>query len=347
MILFENVTAEYDKFDLNGVVKLVTSFVSEDLSNWYIRRNRNRFWSSQLDNSKKAVYITTYEVLVGLCQMCAPVIPFITEEIYTKLTKEESVHLSDFPKYDEKLINEKIENRMDLVRDLISIGRNAREEAKIKVRQPLSEVLIDGKNETLISDLVSLIEEELNVKKVVFANDVNDYMNFMVKPNFKVAGPIFGQKIKMYSDSLMNLKPEEITKLKNGENIVIKVDNEEFDISKDMVDIRISAKEGFDVAMENNNFIILNTNLTDELILEGVARELISKVQNLRKNSGFEITDRIIINYNGDELFEEMLSKHLDYIKKETLANDIIYKENIDESYDLNGHEVYIEVKKD
>ena len=344
--LLKYVTKSYDEYDLNKVVRAVTEFVSEDLSNWYIRRNRKRFWASELDNSKKSVYVTTYEVLEGLCRMIAPVVPFVTDEIYTKLTGEKSVHLAEYPKYNQKLIDEHVEKRMDLVRDLISIGRNAREAAKIKVRQPLNEVLIDGKNKDIISDLVALIEEELNVKKVVFADDVNDYMNFMVKPNFKVAGPIFGQSIKKYADSLLNLNVEEITKLKNGENITLDVDGVEYEISPDMVDIRISAKEGFDVAMENNNFIILNTELTKELIEEGIAREFISKIQNMRKVKEYNIVDRITIYYNGDEDVKETVNNQKEFIMAETLATDIVLKDSLEEKFDLNGHETYLDTEK-
>ena len=344
--LLKYVTKSYDEYDLNKVVRAVTEFVSEDLSNWYIRRNRKRFWASELDNSKKSVYVTTYEVLEGLCRMIAPVVPFVTDEIYTKLTGEKSVHLAKYPKYNQKLIDEHVEKRMDLVRDLISIGRNAREAAKIKVRQPLNEVLIDGKNKDIISDLVALIEEELNVKKVVFADDVNDYMNFMVKPNFKVAGPIFGQSIKKYADSLLNLNVEEITKLKNGENITLDVDGVEYEISPDMVDIRISAKEGFDVAMENNNFIILNTELTKELIEEGIAREFISKIQNMRKVKEYNIVDRITIYYNGDEDVKETVNNQKEFIMAETLATDIVLKDSLEEKFDLNGHETYLDTEK-
>ena len=344
--LLKYVTKSYDEYDLNKVVRAVTEFVSEDLSNWYIRRNRKRFWASELDNSKKSVYVTTYEVLEGLCRMIAPVVPFVTDEIYTKLTGEKSVHLAKYPKYNQKLIDEHVEKRMDLVRDLISIGRNAREAAKIKVRQPLNEVLIDGKNKDIISDLVALIEEELNVKKVVFADDVNDYMNFMVKPNFKVAGPIFGQSIKKYADSLLNLNVEEITKLKNGENITLDVDGVEYEISPDMVDIRISAKEGFDVAMENNNFIILNTELTKELIEEGIAREFISKIQNMRKVKEYNIVDRITIYYNGDEDVKETVKNQKEFIMAETLATDIVLKDSLEEKFDLNGHETYLDTEK-
>ncbi|MDE6292938.1 MAG: isoleucine--tRNA ligase, partial [Bacilli bacterium] len=194
--LLKNVTESYEKYDLNEVVKAITSFVSDDLSNWYIRRNRNRFWSSELDDSKKSVYMTTYEVLVGLCKMCAPIIPYTTEEIYKNLTLEESVHLADFPKYDESLFNDEIEVKMDLVRDLISTGRYVREETKIKVRQPIAECLIDGKYEAILGDLVSLINEELNVKKVTYVDDLSKYMDFTIKPNFKVCGAKIGSKMK-------------------------------------------------------------------------------------------------------------------------------------------------------
>ena len=178
--LVKSVTESYDKYDLNEAVKNITSFVSEDLSNWYIRRNRNRFWSSELDNSKKSVYITTYEVLCGLCKLCAPIIPYTTEEIYKDLTLEESVHLCDFPVYNENHVNEEIEVKMDLVRDLISTGRFVREENKVKVRQPLGECLIDGKYESILGNLVNLIIEELNVKKVTFVDDLSKYMNFTI-----------------------------------------------------------------------------------------------------------------------------------------------------------------------
>ena len=203
--LLKNVTDSYEEYDLNKVVRYLTNFVSDDLSNWYIRRNRNRFWGNKLDNSKMSVYQTTYQVLVGLSQIIAPVVPFLSEEIYQNLTNLESVHLSDFPKYDKNLINQKIEQKMDLVRDLISLGRNAREEAKIKVRQPISEIILDGKNENIIGDLTLLIKEELNVKELIFEKDLSKYMNYIIKPNFKECGKVMGPMMKEYSKFLSNL----------------------------------------------------------------------------------------------------------------------------------------------
>ena len=344
--LVKVVTDAFDKFDLNIVVKEVTNFVSEDLSNWYIRRNRDRFWSSDLDNSKKSVYITTYEVLTGLCKLCAPVIPFTTEEIYKDLTKEESVHLADFPVCDESLIDEKLEEKMDLVRDLISLGRNVREENKVKVRQPISEVVLDGKTKKVLNDLVDLIKEELNVKEVVFEDDLSKYMNYFVKPNFKEVGKVFGSNIKEFANKLESLSTEDILKLENNETVSMDIAGTTYDVTKDMVDIRISSKEGFNVGSENNNFVILNTTLTEDLILEGLARECVSKVQQLRKSSDFNIVDRINLYYSGDEDFDKAIEKFEKYIKDETLSLSITKDDNLTESFDLNGHDVKLKVEK-
>ena len=344
--LVRDVTSYYDEYDLTKVVRSITNFVNEDLSNWYIRRNRRRFWGNELNDDKKAVYKTTYEVLLGLTKLIAPVVPFVSEEIYKNLTGNESVHLEDFPVYDETYIDDEIEKRMDLVRDLISLGRNAREEAKIKVRQPISKVLLDGKVKDVIGDLTSLIEEELNVKEVVYKNNLSDFMNFTVLPNYKVAGPIFGPDIKLYAEALKHLSVEEIVTLQNGENIDVLVQDVPYNISSDMVVIRIQAKEGFNAQMENNNFIILDTELNQSLINEGIARELISKVQNLRKQKDFEVADRIYIYYDGDQEFEEALKEFEDFVKNETLAVELQKKDNLKESFDLNGHDVKLDVEK-
>jgi len=335
----------YLEYDLNKVVKSVTEFVSEDLSNWYIRRNRKRFWASCLDDNKKAVYKTTYDVLEGLCRLIAPVVPFVSDEIYTALTNEESVHLAYYPEYDESMINEKIEERMDLVRDIISLGRNVREEVQIKVRQPLSEVILDGKKENVISDLSDLIKEELNIKEVIFENDLSKYMNYEVKPNFKVCGPLFGKNIKLLSQELSKLDNESINKLNNSEEITVKLEENEYKLNQEMVDIRINAKEGFNVASDSKNFIILNTSLNDELINEGIARELISKVQNLRKTKDFNIVDRIKVYYSSNEL-NEKLQNFVEMVKSETLAIELINQDNDGEVYNLNGIESKLDVER-
>ena len=337
--LVKNVTDAYEEFDLNKVVKYLINFLNDDLSNWYIRSNRRRFWASELDNSKKAVYKTTYDVLVGFLKLCAPITPFITDDIYTKLTNEESIHLSDFPVFDKAMVNEKIEKRMDLVKDLISLGRNAREEAKIKVRQPISKVILDGKNKKTISDLTDLIKEELNVKDVLFEEDLTKFMTLEIKPN-----KLFGKEINNYASTLLKLSQEDINALENNMSVNIEFNGSNLEIKPDMVEIRVNSKEGYDAAYLNDNFIIIDTTLTEDLILEGIARELVSKVQNMRKEKDFDITDRIKLYYSGD--IKKAISKFDEYIKKETLSLEIIEDNNIESSFDLNGIEVKLDVER-
>ena len=345
--LVKYVVHSFEEFDLNKVVRAITNFVSEDLSNWYIRRNRKRFWKSELDDSKKSVYKTTYEVLEGLSKLIAPITPFISEEIYRNLTGEESVHLSDYPKCQETLLNSELEEKMDLVRDLISIGRNIREEVKIKVREPLKEVLLDQKLEVKIIDLVPLIEEELNVKKVVFLDEFSEFMNFIIKPNFKEVGKVLGSKMKEFQSILENLKEEEKKLLQQGRKIEILLNDEKFIVTKEMVEIRICAKEGFNVGMEKNQFLILNTERTEDLILEGLARELVSKVQNLRKEKNLEVSDRIHITYIGNEKIDQAINIYEPYIKEETLAKEIRKEKNDGLEYDLNGEMISFQIVKE
>ena len=340
--LVKNVTEYFEEYDLHKVVKELTNFVSEELSNWYIRRNRKRFWGSDLDNSKKCVYYTTYEVLKGLSKLIAPITPFISEEIYRNLTNEESVHLAKFPTYNENLINEDIEKRMDLVRNLISLGRNVREEEKIKVRQPISEVILDGKNKEILKGLEELIKEELNVKNIIFENDLTKYMNLSVKPNFKEAGKILGNKMKDFVKFLSNLSEEEIENIQKGKTLSF----EGIEITNNLIEVKISSKEGMSVAMEDKNFIILNTTLTEELIKEGIAREVVSKVQNLRKEKDFDIENRIKLYYNSNDYFDEVLQKFGEYIKDETLALEIIKDDTLTKKYNINDIEVYLDVER-
>ena len=340
--LIKNVTSAYEEYDLNKVVKLVTEFVSDDLSNWYIRRNRKRFWQSELDNSKMSVYQTTYEVLIGICKIVAPISPFITEEIYQNLTDEESVHLASFPIPDEKLIDEELENKMELVRNLISLGRNAREEAKIKVRQPISEVIIDGKNKKVLADVIDLIKEELNVKEIVFAENLNEYMNFSIKPNFKNAGSILGSKMPEFVKYLNSLKEEEIDNIRNNMDLEF----EGTKITEDLIDIKINAKEGFNVATENNNFIILNTTLTEELLNEGLAREFVSKIQQLRKTENFDVEDRINIYIDANKDFINQLMTNMEYIKSETLCLNFKEDKKASTKLTINEYEILVTLER-
>lgn len=340
--LIASVTADLESFDLTKAVRKIQEFVSEDLSNWYIRRSRRRFWASELTIDKQSVYLTTHEVLVAVARLSAPFAPFITEEIYRNLTGEVSVHVSKFPLVNASLIEKRIEERMDLVRELVTLGRAARESVKIKVRQPIGEVIVDGKYESLISDLVPLIKEELNVKHVVFTHDLPQYMNFQLKPNFKVLGPIMGNKMGAFGKALAALDPQKYAMaLEGGETVMLDLEGESFETSSEHVLIQINAKDGFTVKMENNRFIILDTHLTEALIEEGYAREMVSRIQQMRKSNDYEMMDQIHIFYRAPEAFAKAVEAHKAYILSETLGLSLLMSEEQAFDYQvLNGHEV-------
>ena len=344
--LIKEVTADMDQYDHMKAVRKIQDFVIEDMSNWYIRRARRRFWAEELDEDKKSVYATTYEVMVGLSQLIAPFAPFISEEIYQNLTGKESVHHSFFPKADEALIDEKAEERMDLVRTLVGLGRGTREKERIKVRQPLKEILVDGKYESIIGDLTPLIKEELNIKDVLFESKLDAYMNYSLKPNFKVAGPVLGKNIKAFGAALAQADPAAtVAALEADGKIALDLNGESMEISKDMVDVKISAKEGFAVAMENNVFTILDTTVTPELAEEGLARELVSKVQQMRKQNDYEMMDKIHIYLSADDDVAKAVEDYREYIMKETLAESIENKEGLEE-VELNGHKTGLAVER-
>ena len=340
--LVNDVLTYMGQYDHMRTVRAIQEFVVEDLSNWYIRRARRRFYTEGLNDDKKAVYKTTYDVLVGITKLMAPFAPFLSDEMYINLTGEESVHLAYYPEFDQSLVDEKSEERMEIVRALVGLGRGVREKEKIKVRQPLSSVLVDGKYEELIGDLTPLIMEELNIKEVKFEKDLSTYMNYQLKPNFKVAGPVLGKNIKEFGQLLGKSNPEEFV---GKDSFKVTLGGEEFDLTADMIDVKINAKEGFAVAMENNIFTILDTNLTADLIDEGLAREIVSKVQQLRKQHDFEMMDKIVITLAADEDVKNAVEKHIDYIKSETLADEVKMADAADK-FDINGHETGIVVEK-
>lgn len=346
--LVKYVKESMNAYDHNKSVRAIQNFVNEDLSNWYIRRSRRRFWATELTEDKKAVYNTTYEILVGIAQLTAPFAPYLSEEMYRNLTGETSVHLSYYPDVNEELIDENVEKRMDLVKDLVKLGRASRENAKIKVRQPIQKIHIDGKYQLLIDDLVPLIKEELNVKEVVFEHDLNEFMVFSLKPNFKVAGPLLGSNVKAFAKVLAAADALEIiAKVQSGEKYDLDVNGQIIQLDDELLDIRISAKEGYDVSTGFNLFTIIDTNLTEELVNEGYAREFISKVQQMRKNNGYEMMDRIQIFYKGSPEIDKAVNEYEDFIKKETLADYIsLSGEGNMEVQNLNGIETGMKLER-
>ena len=339
------VTKAYDAYDLNKVVHYIVDFLNDDFSNWYIRSNRKRFWDSELTESKKAVYQTTYEVLLTLCEMAAPVTPFVTEEIYRNLTDGKSVHLANFPKVDETLISSELENRMNVVRDICSLGRNAREDVSIKVRQPLNFIIVPKVFESVIGELESIILEELNVKKVIYEDDMSLYMDYIVKPNFRVVGKMFGSNIKDFQELVSKFDISDVNQIKAG-YYTTEFLGKELKITEDMIVTTLKNKEGYCASSNGNISVVLDTTLTDDLILEGLAREVVRKVQSLRKDADFVITDRINLYYNGEDIIDVMLDKYSNYVKEETLSIEVIKDEKLDENIPVNDLMMGLKVER-
>ena len=345
----EKVGEYMEEYHLTNAVREIQDFIDEDLSNWFIRRCRRRFWADELDRDKKSVYQTTYEVLEGLARLIAPFAPFVSEDIYRSLTGAESVHLQDYPRSESEFIDKALEERMGLVRDLVTMGRAAREAEELKVRQPISRVLVSADYEDSIEDLIPLLKEELNVKEVQFTSDPGQFMEYEIKPNFEVVGPQLRDKVKVFAGKLADMDAAETAgKLEAGEELTVDLDGEEFSFTAEEVIINISSREGYSIGMDDNEFIILETELTPDLRAEGYAREFISRVQRLRKEHDFDVLDRIRITYASEEEIEEAVEQFIDYISEETLADEINSVEELEDGseYELNGVPASIEVER-
>lgn len=238
---------------------------------------------------------------------------------------------------------------MGLVRDLVTMGRAAREAEELKVRQPIARVLVSAEHEDKINDLIPLLKEELNVKEVQFTSDPSKYMEYEVKPNFEVVGPQLRDKVKLFASKLSDLDAAETAKeLEAGEELSVDLDGEEFSFTEDEVIINISSREGYSIGMEDNEFIILETELTEKLKAEGYAREFISRVQTMRKEHDFDVLDRIKITYSSEQEIEQAVDEFYDYISEETLADEIKAVDNLENGreYELNGVPAIISVER-
>ena len=346
--LKQEVEQDLAVFEVTKVVRNIQDFVNEDLSNWYIRRSRRRFWETGLTEDKKSVYNTTYEILVELSQMIAPFAPYLSEEMYRNLTGNLSVHLSTYPVCDETMLDTALEEKMDLVKNLVTLGRASREKVKIKVRQPIQKVLVDASYEEIMGDLVPLMKEELNVKEVVFSSDLQQYISYRLKPNLPVLGRLLGAKMRFFQKELAQLDAKEVVEsLHLGKEVTMNLNGEPFTLSEEHVLITIDSKEGFDVESHAGLFIILDTQLTDELIEEGFVREFISRIQQMRKANDYEMMDHIRIFYTATETLTKAIKNHAEFIKSETLADELVCeaKEGMKEET-LNGEATSLFVER-
>lgn len=352
--LIIDVTVSLEKYEPAEATSAISEFIDK-LSNWYIRRSRRRFWKSESDVDKEQAYETLYTVFVDFIKVLAPFLPFMTEEIYQNLVRSidknapESIHLCDFPTANESERNLKVEHEMNLVREAVGSGRALRNQYQIKVRQPLSEIIVichDKDDEKIISSMADLIEEELNVKKVSFAQNEKELVTSSVKPNLKKLGPKLGKQMKVLVPLIKDLTEDQIAQLEEGKSLNIDYDGGTLELTLDDVLVERQEKEGLLIEVSEKLTVALNSEVTPELEREGFAREFVNKVQNMRKELDLDVLDRIIVQYHSTDKVKTSIEEFSDYIKTETLADKLAFEKVEGKSWDLNGEDSNILVSK-
>ena len=351
--LVKSVDAYLNDYKIPETTRVLEEFV-DDLSNWYVRRSRERFWAKGMEQDKINAYMTLYTSLVTLCKVAAPMIPFMTEEIYLNIvagidkTAPESIHLCDFPVANEAYIDKELEANMDEVLRIVVVGRACRNAANIKNRQPIGKMYV--KAEAELSDFYKeIIEDELNVKEVEFTNDVRAYSSYSFKPQLKTVGPKYGRLLGKIKQALSEVDGNTaMDELNEKGQLTFDFDGETVELTKDDLLIEIAQTEGFESGNDGDITVVLDTNLTPELIEEGFMREIISKIQTMRKEAGFEVMDKITVYSDGNDKIAELISKNEDTVKNDVLATEIITGkiEGYSKEWNINGENVTFGVKK-
>ena len=350
--LVKEVDDKLAHYDITSAALQIEGFTDE-LSNWSVRRNRERFWSENLTDDKIGAYVTLYKVLTTLIKVAAPFVPFMTDEIYQNLVvgldknAPESVHLCLWPEVDENAINKELEKEMDLAYKIVKLGRSARNSANIKNRQPLSEMLISIDN--LPKYYEDIVKEELNVKKVELGAEMSKYVDFEIKPNLPVLGKEYGKLIPQIRTKLAEMNQMDLaTKVKNGKSEYIEIGDTQIELTADNLLVTMQGKEGFAFSGEGEIGVILETTITPELRKEGYVREVLSKVQNIRKDKGFEVLDNINLYVAGSEELEAVIKENEELIKHDTLAKKVVYHEERDNytTTNINGNNLDIDIEK-
>jgi isoleucyl-tRNA synthetase len=327
--LIKDYEESMEKYDVTKAAREVAAFTIDQLSNWYVRRNRRRFWKSEISENKISAYQTLYECLLTIAKLTSPFAPFISEEIYQNLNsvskKEnyESVHLSDFPEPDD--IDNLLEDKMDIAQRVVYLSRAMRAKANLKVRQPLKQIMVavDSDKREAVQNMKEVILEEVNIKELLVLEDDSGIVNKSAKANFKKLGPKYGKLVKSLSKVIAELDKALISKLENEGKLELKVDNNDVTIDLDDVEIISSEIEGWVVETNAGVTVAIDTELSEELVAEGYAREFVNRIQNMRKEAGLDVVDRIKVHLQGDERFVNYINNFNKYIMNETLANNI------------------------
>ena len=342
--LIKKVDAFYDDYEPTKAARAISNFTQEYLSNWYVRLSRRRFWKGDYQEDKISAYQTLYTCMLTIAKLGAPIAPFYMERLYldlnsvTKKEAFESVHLADFPEYDDSFIDKNLERKMENAQIISSLVLSLRAKEKIKVRQPLQKIMIPVDNKAQKEEILAvadLIKHEVNVKEIELLEDASNILVKQIKPNFKVLGPRFGKDMKSISEAISKFTSKDINKMEQSGIFDVEVNGERITLERDDVEITSQDIEGWLVANEGALTVALDITLTDELRKEGIARELVNRIQNLRKDSGFELTDRIVVTLQKDDKIVEAIHSNLEYIKTETLTEELEIIEQIDNGIEI------------
>ena len=336
--LVEYVDKNLENYRVTESARAIQDFTDE-LSNWYVRRSRERFWQKGMEQDKVNAYMTLYTVLDTVAKLSAPFVPFMAEEMYLNITRginpsaPESVHLCDFPVYDENLIDKELEKNMDAALKIVVAGRAARNTANIKTRQPVKAMYVKA-DIVLPEEFARIMEEELNAKQIICIDDARAFTEYKLKPQLKTVGPKYGKIVPKISKALSEADGAKAVELfERGETLVLEIDGNRVELAESDVLVEVTEKEGFVSVSDGPITVVLDANLTPELIEEGFVREIISKVQTMRKEAGFEVEDRIKLFYKGNERIEGIITRNRDVISDEVLANEISGGEFPGEAY--------------
>lgn len=347
--LVKNVDSYYADYEPTKAARAVSDFVQENLSNWYVRLCRRRFWKGEYAQDKIAAYQTLYTCLLTVAKLSAPIAPFFMDRLYRDLTQAthketfDSVHLADFPEYADNFVDKSLESRMEKAQTISSLVLSLRKKEMIKVRQPLQKVMIpvlDAKQKAEIEAVSDLIKAEVNVKEIELLDDASGVLVKQIKPNFKALGPRFGKDMGLISKEIQNFSQEQINELDKNGSLDIVISGKSINLTSEDVEISSQDIEGWLVANANGITVALDITISDELRKEGVARELVNRIQNIRKDSGFEVTDKIKVQVQKDGIIEEALQANRDYIKAETLTEELIILDKVENGIEIEFDDI-------
>ncbi|WP_372767221.1 isoleucine--tRNA ligase [Lutibacter sp.] len=342
--LIKNVESFYEDYEPTKAARAIQDFVSENLSNWFVRLSRRRFWKGDYEKDKVSGYQTLYTCLLTVAKLGSPIAPFFMDNLYKDLTnvsekeKFESIHLANFPAYDKSLVDNKLEHKMQQAQKIASMVLSLRKKEMIKVRQPLQRIMIPVLNEEERQEILAvenLIKSEVNVKEIELIDDASGIVVKTIKPNFKVLGPRFGKDMKIISEAIQNLTQKDIATVEKQQEISLVINDKVVNLSLSEVEIASQDIEGWLVANQGGLTVALDITITDDLRMEGNARELVNRVQNLRKDSGLEVTDKITLVIQKNDILERSIEANEHYIKTETLTKELVFADKLE-----NGTEI-------